>query len=292
MPSTSSGERIPETMRAAVLFGSNDLRVVEWPVPKPGPGEVLVKVEACAICGTDPKLVAHPMVAQPPYGEFIPGHEWAGTIVALGPTVDEFKVGDRVAAQTHRGCGRCENCIKGDYTVCLNYGNAAKGHRAAGFTASGGFAEYTVHHHSSIYPIPDGVTFDEATMVTAAGTPLYGLDVCGPYVAGESVAVIGPGPIGLATVAVCKALCADNVILIGDNESPDAAGRGVRCGPPGAGTERTEGDRSGEGADRRPGGGPGHRLRRRAKLPGRRHQDDQARWPRIAPSILYGAAHR
>jgi threonine dehydrogenase-like Zn-dependent dehydrogenase len=219
MQAKIAGNQIPETMRAAVLFGPNDLRVVDWPVPKPGPGEVLVKVEACAICGTDPKLVAHPMVAQPPFGEFVPGHEWSGTVVALGPTVDELKVGDRVAAQTHRGCMRCENCIKGDYTVCLNYGNPTKGHRAAGFTMPGGYAEYTVHHHSAVYPLPEGVSFDEATMVTAAGTPLYGLDVCGAFVAGESVAVIGPGPIGLATTAVCRALCADKVILIGDNEA-------------------------------------------------------------------------
>ncbi|HZK67917.1 MAG TPA: alcohol dehydrogenase catalytic domain-containing protein, partial [Chloroflexota bacterium] len=219
MQPETTGSLIPETMRAAVLYGPNDLRVVQWPVPRPGPGEVLVKVAACAICGTDPKLVANPMPGQPPFGEFVPGHEWAGTVVALGETVDELRMGDRVAAQTHRGCGRCENCIKGDYTVCLNYGKPSKGHRAAGFTMSGGYAEYVVHHHSALYPIPDEVSTEDATMVTTAGTPLYGLDVAGPYVAGETVAVIGPGPIGLATVAVCKALCADKVILVGDNDA-------------------------------------------------------------------------
>ncbi len=210
---------IPETMRAAVLFGPDDLRVVNRPVPKPGLGEVLVKVAACAICGTDPKLLARPLPGQPPFGEFIPGHEWVGTVVALGPTVDELRVGDRVAAQTHRGCMRCENCIRGDYTVCLNYGDAAKGHRAVGFTMAGGYAEYVVHHHSALYSIPSGISFEDATMVTTAGTPLYGLDVAGAMIAGDSVAVIGPGPIGLAAVAVCKALCADPVILIGTNES-------------------------------------------------------------------------
>lgn len=210
---------IPETMRAAVLFGPNDLRVVERPVPRPGPGEVLVKVAYCAICGSDPKLVAHPFPMQPPFGEFIPGHEWTGTVVALGPTVDELNIGDRVAAQSHRGCMRCENCLRGEYTVCLNYGRPEKFHRAPGFTMAGGYAEYVIHHLSSVYKIPDEVSFEDAAMVTAAGTPLYGLDVAGPFVAGQSIAVIGPGPIGLATVAVCRALCADKVILIGDNEA-------------------------------------------------------------------------
>lgn len=225
MEQASAEYSIPDIMRAAVLFGPNDLKVVDWPVPKPGPGEVLIKVAACAICGTDPKIVARPLPGQPPFGEFIPGHEWVGTVVAMGPTVDELSLGDRVAAQTHRGCMRCENCLRGDYTVCLNYGNSAKGHRAAGFTMAGGYAEYVVHHHSALYRIPDGISFDEATMVTTAGTPLYGLDVAGALVAGEKVAVIGPGPIGLATVAVCRVLCADSVILIGDNESRMGLGR-------------------------------------------------------------------
>ena len=84
---------------------------------------------------------------------------------------------------------------------------------------AGGSAEYVVHHHSALYKIPEGISFEEATMVTTAGTPIYGLDVAGALVAGEKIAVIGPGPIGLAAVAVCKALCAESVILVGDNES-------------------------------------------------------------------------
>ncbi len=210
---------IPDTMRAAVLFGPNDVRVVDRPVPRPGPEEVLVKVAACAICGSDPLMIAHPLRGQPPFGEFIPGHEWAGTVVAVGETVDEFQVGDRVAAQAHRGCMRCENCIRGDYTTCLNWGNAAKGHRAPGMTSPGGYAGYTVHHHASVFRIPDSTTLEEATMVTTSGTPLYALDVAGGFIAGDSVAVVGPGPIGLTMVAVCKALCAKPVILVGANEA-------------------------------------------------------------------------
>lgn len=211
--------QIPDKMRAAVLFGPNDLRVVERPVPKPGPQKVLIKVAACAICGTDLKITSHPFPGQPPYGEFIPGHEYVGTVVAVGETVDEFKVGDRVAVEAHKGCMRCENCIRGDYTACLNYGRVDKGHHTSGFTVPGGFAEYVVHHVNAVYRIPDNISFEEATMVTTTGTPLYGLDVAGGLIAGDSIAVIGPGPVGLMTSAICKGLCADPVILVGTNEA-------------------------------------------------------------------------
>jgi len=213
------GYEIPATMRAAVLFGPDDLRVVERPVPKPGPQDVLIKVAACAICGTDLKITHHPFPGQPPYGVFIPGHEYVGTVVATGDRVVEFKPGDRVAVEAHKGCMRCENCIRGEYTACLNYGKVELGHHASGFTVPGGYAEYVVHHINAVYRIPDNISFEEATMVTTTGTPLYGLDVAGGFIAGDTIAVIGPGPIGLTTAAIAKALCAEKVILIGTNES-------------------------------------------------------------------------
>lgn len=214
----SSQYQIPEKMRAAVLFGPNDLRIVERPVPVPGPQKVLIKVAACAICGTDLKITSHPFPGQPPFGEFIPGHEYVGTVVSVGDTVTEFAPGDRVAVEAHKGCMRCENCIRGDYTACLNYGNVEMGHHTSGFTVPGGFAEYVVHHINAVYKIPDNISFEEATMVTTTGTPLYGLDVAGGFIAGESIAVIGPGPIGLMTTAIVRGLAADPVILVGTNE--------------------------------------------------------------------------
>ena len=212
---SASPLKIPATMRAAVLFGPDDLRVVRKPTPKPGPDEVLVKVAMCGTCGTDLKIQAHPFPNQPPYGQFIPGHEWTGTVVALGETVDEFEVGDRVAIEAHKGCGRCENCMLGMYTACLNYGSVAKGHRTSGLTADGGFAEYVVHHVNALYRLPDNVSWEDAVLVTTAGTGMYGLDAIGGYVAGDTIAVIGPGPVGLMTVQLCKALGAERVILVG-----------------------------------------------------------------------------
>jgi L-iditol 2-dehydrogenase len=214
-PKADVPHSIPSTMRAAVLVAPNDLRVLEKPVPTPEQGEVLVKVAMCGTCGTDLKIQAHPFPNQPPFGEFTPGHEWTGTVVALGPTVDEFGVGDRVAIEAHKGCGRCENCVLGMYTACLNYGNVAKGHRTSGFTTDGGFAEYVVHHINALYRLPEGVSWEDAVLVTTAGTGLYGLDAVGGFIAGQSVAIIGPGPVGLMTVQVCKALGADQVVLVG-----------------------------------------------------------------------------
>src|SRR5205823_1839457 len=90
-PEEIAMEHVPSTMRAAVLFGPGDLRVVRKPTPMPGPGEVLVRVAMCGTCATDLKIQEHPFPNQPPFGEFTPGHEWTGTVVALGETVDEFE---------------------------------------------------------------------------------------------------------------------------------------------------------------------------------------------------------
>ena len=216
-PPTS--QSVPTTMRAAVLVAPGEFRILEKRVPEPEHGEVVVKVAMCGTCGTDLKIQMHPFPNQPPFGEFTPGHEWTGTVVGLGPTVDEFKVGDRVAIEAHSGCMRCENCVLGMYTACLNYGNVAKGHRTSGFTTDGGFAEYAIHHVNALYKLPDNVSWEDAVLVTTAGTGLYGLDTAGGFIAGQSVVVIGPGPVGLMTVQLCKALGAGQTILVGTRDS-------------------------------------------------------------------------
>jgi L-iditol 2-dehydrogenase len=97
----------------------------------------------------------------------------------------------------------------------LNYGNRRKGHRANGFTSNGGYAQYVVNHINTVYPIADSVPIDEASLVTNVGCVIYGLETLGSPVAGETVVVIGPGPIGLVTVSVLRALGAGRVILVG-----------------------------------------------------------------------------
>jgi 2-desacetyl-2-hydroxyethyl bacteriochlorophyllide A dehydrogenase len=217
--------KIPEKMKAAVLVGPDRIELKEVKTPVPGPADVLIRVGACAVCSSDLSLMAKPWAGQPPYGEFIPGHEYAGTVVALGETVDEFRVGDRVAVEAHLGCMRCRNCRLGNYTACLNYGK--KGHRANGFTTNGGYAQYVINHVNTVYPIPDSVGFDEASLITNLGCVLYGFETTGGYIVGDHVVVIGPGPLGLISVEVAKALCARKVFLVGTRASRLEAGRNL-----------------------------------------------------------------
>ncbi|BER92567.1 zinc-binding dehydrogenase [Atrimonas thermophila] len=212
--------KVPEKMRAACLVAKGKIEVKEINVPKPAPEEVLIRVEACGICGTDVEVRDHGLPGQPPFGEhFVMGHEYAGVVVGLGNNVDEFKIGDRVAVEVHKGCGKCQNCIMGNYTACLNYGRKDKGHAAGGLTVDGGFAEYTVNHINTLYRIPDSVSFDHASLATTAGCALYAFDIFGGYVPGDTIVVIGPGPIGLALVQVGKALGAEKVVLVGTREN-------------------------------------------------------------------------
>ena len=146
-----------------------------------------------------------------------------GTVVAQGPGVDEYKIGQRVTVEIHAGCGQCKRCREGMYTSChnygLNYGDVDKGHRANGFTTDGGFCEYQVNNINTLVAIADDMTDEEATLVVTAGTAMYGLTELGGLVAGESVVVTGPGPIGLLGVAVAKALGAQPVILTGTRDN-------------------------------------------------------------------------
>ncbi|WP_247716814.1 zinc-dependent alcohol dehydrogenase [Gymnodinialimonas ceratoperidinii] len=228
------GSDLPDKMRAWVLGDPEELSLIEKPMPTPGRAEVLVRIDAVAICATDLEILTYgtPALIEggPPFNKnYTPGHEYMGTVAALGPGVDEFVVGDRVTVEIHAGCGQCKRCRMGMYTSChnygLNYGDQDKGHRANGFTTDGGFAEYAVNNINTLIRVPDEMTDEEATLVVTAGTSMYGLTELGGLVAGESVVVIGPGPIGLLAVAVAKALGAAPVILVGTRESRNEIGR-------------------------------------------------------------------
>jgi L-iditol 2-dehydrogenase len=225
---------IPDRMRAWVLGGPDELRITEKPVPIPQRAEVLVRIDAVAICATDLEIIRHGLPAMIEGGlpfnqNFTPGHEYMGTVAALGPGVDEYRIGQRVTVEIHAGCGQCKRCREGMYTAChnygLNYGEVDKGHRANGFTTDGGFAEYAVNNVNTLIAIPDSMSDEEATLVVTAGTAMYGLTELGGLVAGESVAVLGPGPIGLLGVAVARALGANPVILTGTRDNRLAIGR-------------------------------------------------------------------
>jgi L-iditol 2-dehydrogenase len=231
---TSPDMPIPSQMRAWVLGDPEELTLESKPVPIPGKAEALVRIDAVAICATDLEVLKYGTPAlieggRPFNKGFTPGHEYMGTIAALGPGVDEFEIGDRVTVEIHAGCGQCKRCRMGMYTSChnygLNYGDRDKGHRANGFTTNGGFAEYAINNINTMIRVPNGMSDEEATLVVTAGTSMYGLTELGGLVAGESVVVIGPGPIGLLAVAVAKALGASPVVLVGTRENRNAIGK-------------------------------------------------------------------
>ncbi len=219
---------IPETMKAWVLGSPGEISLEDKPIPVPDKAEVLVRIDAVAICATDLEIIYHGPPAQIQGGEpfnknFTPGHEYMGTVVALGPGVDEYTIGQRVTVEIHAGCGQCKRCRQGMYTSChnygKNYGDVDKGHRANGFTTDGGFAEYAVNNVNTLVHVADTMSDEEATLVVTAGTAMYGLTELGGLVAGESVVVTGPGPIGLMGAAVAKALGAQPVILTGTRDN-------------------------------------------------------------------------
>ncbi|HJZ19395.1 MAG TPA: zinc-binding dehydrogenase [Bradyrhizobium sp.] len=227
---TSPQLAVPPKMKAWVLGGPDELFLREKSTPVPGRAEVLVRIDAVAICATDLEIIHQGSPASIQGGlpfnkNFTPGHEYMGTVAALGPEVDEFAIGERITVEIHAGCGQCKRCRAGMYTSCLNYGKPEKGHRANGFTTDGGFAEYAVNHINTLVHVPDAMSDAEATLVVTAGTSMYGLTELGGLVAGESVVVIGPGPIGLLAVAVAKALGASPVILTGTRNVRLAIGK-------------------------------------------------------------------
>ena len=184
---------IPDMMKAWVLGNPEELSLIEKSVPVPKRAEVLVRVDAIAICATDLDVISSgpPAMIQgglPFNKNFTPGHEYMGTVVALGPGVDEFAIGDRITVEIHAGCGQCKRCRMGMYTSChnygLNYGDVDKGHRANGFTSDGGFAEYAVNNINTLIKISDEMSDEEATLVVTAGTGMYGLTELGGLIAG------------------------------------------------------------------------------------------------------------
>ncbi len=137
--------------------------------------EVLCRVRAVSICGTDSHLIAGDYPGfWPPAFPIIPGHEWAGEIVKLGAGADKagWKVGDRVAGTSHDACGVCQQCVEGRYNLCENYG-VMDLHRQYGHNYQGADAEYVVHGVKCIFPLPDAVSFEVGAVIDPASIALH-----------------------------------------------------------------------------------------------------------------------
>jgi alcohol dehydrogenase, propanol-preferring len=187
-------------MKAAVVraFGK-PLVIEDVPVPVPGPGEILVKVKACGVCHTDLHAASGdwPVKPVPP---FIPGHEAAGVVAALGPGVSDFKIGDAVGvAWLHDACMRCEYCETGWETLCEHQHNT-------GYSVNGGFAEYVVASAAFAARLPAGVDFAAIAPILCAGVTTYkGLKETEAR-PGEWVLISGIGGLGHIAIQYAKAM--------------------------------------------------------------------------------------
>ena len=205
-----------ETMQALVVLEPNRVEIQEVPIPVAGPNEVLARVRAVSICGTDAHLIRGDYPGfWPPAFPFIPGHEWAGEIAALGPGAERFgwAVGDRVAGTSHDACGVCQKCVEGRYNLCENYGRAGL-HRQYGHNAQGADATYVVHGVKCIFRLPDGLSFDEGAVVDPASIALHVANR-GNIAPGDTVAIIGAGAIGLLSGDAALIRGAARVIVVG-----------------------------------------------------------------------------
>jgi L-iditol 2-dehydrogenase len=205
-----------ETMEALVVQSPNVLGIETRAVPQPGVNEVLARVRATAICGTDAHLIRGDYPGFWPLAfPFTPGHEWAGEIVALGPGAEAYgwSVGDRVAGTSHNACGACQKCVEGQYNVCENYGKAGL-HEQYGHNVQGVDATYAVHNVKCIFRLPDSVSFEEGALVDPASIALH-VARRGNIKPGDTVAVTGAGAIGLLAGDAALICGAARVIIVG-----------------------------------------------------------------------------
>ena len=204
-------------MRGAVLPGNSTAELHDFPVPTPAHGEVLIKVKASTICGSDIRCIYREHLGKGPEGYqpgMIAGHEPAGQIVACGPGLRRFKEGDRVIVYHISGCGVCNDCRRGYMISCTS-----SYRRAYGWQRDGGMAEYMLAEEKDLVGLPDSLSYvDGAQVACGFGTVYEALQKIGVN-GNDSVLVTGLGPVGLATLMLAKALGANQ--LIGSDISAD-----------------------------------------------------------------------
>lgn len=192
-------------MKAAVYYGKHDLRVEDVPVRELKENEVLIKVKYCGVCGTDIHIFngeGGSFEVTPP---LIPGHEFAGTVEKVGSAVTSVKVGDRVSADPNDMCGECYFCKNAMQHFCTN-------NIGVGTTVDGGFAEYVIIREKQVYKFAEGLSFIEAAMAEPISCCLHGIDLC-DIKSGDTVLVMGGGPIGMIMMQLAKNAGASKVIM-------------------------------------------------------------------------------
>ena len=193
-------------MKSAVFYGRHDLRLEDWDMPKTGPEDVLIKVKACGVCGTDVHIYEGDKGAAEVTPPTILGHEFAGIIVEVGKNVKSFQPGDRVCIDPNCYCGACEPCRKGVVHYCQNM-------IGYGTTVNGGFAEYCAVNARQVYRLGEHTTFEQGAMTEPVACCLHGIDMC-EIKPGHQVVVIGGGMIGLIMMQLAKLAGAAKIALL------------------------------------------------------------------------------
>lgn len=186
--------------------GDGFLELREVPVPTAGPNEVLIAVKACGICGTDVHVKHDEFPYWPPV---VLGHEFAGEIVALGPDVQHYKVGDRVVGEPHtQHCGHCYLCRTGNVQICPTK-------RSPGWGIDGAFTSFLKMPEKLLHRIPDGMTYEQAAVVEPTANTVHDIVERAKIEAGDFVVVLGPGPIGLLAGLTARAGGARHIVMVG-----------------------------------------------------------------------------
>ncbi len=189
-------------MKGAVIYQPGDIQVVDLEVPKPDPNQVLIRVAACGVCGTEHTLYTGGYYANYPV---VIGHEFSGIIVEVGEKVTKFKPGDRVTVDPNQVCHKCDYCQMGSEHLCENL-------ITLGITHNGGDAEFTVAAEENVYLLPDSMTLEEGAFVEPLACALRAFEVASIHL-GDTVLVMGAGSMG-NLITQCVALSgAANIIV-------------------------------------------------------------------------------
>ncbi len=236
---------MPRMMIGAYLPGNSTVELRESPIPEVGHGEILLRMKASSICGSDVRCIYHEHLGKGPeaYQGFIAGHEPAGQIIKTGPGCRRFQEGDRVIVYHISGCGLCNDCRRGYMISCTS----AQYRRAYGWQRDGGMAEFLLAEEKDLIALPGPLSYaDGAQVACGFGTVYEGLEKIG--ISGDhDVLITGLGPVGLATAMLCRKLGARRII--GTEVVPGKTGdrkesRLVRCRLGGRTGERQPGSGS------------------------------------------------
>lgn len=189
-------------MRAAIYEGPGEIRIAELPVPRPGPEEVLLEVERCGICGTDLHLFLDGLGRKGSIG----GHEYAGTVAAVGEAVRGWSNGDRAVGGPLPSCGRCALCVAGRPALCE--------HRpqVTGDGFQGGFADYVLVHQAQLHRVPNGLDLRAAALAEPLAVALHAIGRAA-LEPGQRALVSGAGPLGLLIVAALRAMGTGEIVV-------------------------------------------------------------------------------